>query len=253
MGGPAVPAAEDFDSDSAPLVPLAMPEPDERREAVLDALRITRTFDLIENGGREIVPVSAWLTPGEIPRYEARADTPEFRVRGRAASADAEGNLVFREEGRFSVEIIVRGPDESENFRQVMTGFRNHFDGVRQARITCRVLRDGSWEALASVVRVKTITGPDRVIRHNAFPAADINGNAAPGASSGQAQALMEELAREVLPAGFSFEWTALAYQQKLTGQSGVWVFGLCVIFAYLILAAHPIENNRRNRDRGAQ
>lgn len=48
----------------------------------------------------------------------------------------------------------------------------------------------------------------------------------------------MEQLAREVLPAGFSFEWTDLAYQQKLAGQSGVWVFGLCVLFAYLILAA---------------
>jgi gold/copper resistance efflux pump len=98
--------------------------------------------------------------------------------------------------------------------------------------------RDGQLVPLASVVRVKTITGPDRIIRHNAFPAADINGNAAPGVSSGQAQALMEQLAREVLPAGFSFEWTDLAYQQKLAEQSGVWVFALCVIFAYLILAA---------------
>jgi gold/copper resistance efflux pump len=98
--------------------------------------------------------------------------------------------------------------------------------------------RDGLLVPLASVVRAKTITGPDRVIRYNAFPAADINGNAAPGISSGQAQALMEQLAREVLPAGFSFEWTDLAYQQKLAGESGVWVFGLCVIFAYLILAA---------------
>lgn len=98
--------------------------------------------------------------------------------------------------------------------------------------------RDGQLVPLASVVQVKTITGPDRVIRHNAFPSADLNGNAVPGVSSGQAQALMERLAREVLPAGFSFEWTDLAYQQKLAGQSGVWVFGLCVLFAYLILAA---------------
>ncbi len=98
--------------------------------------------------------------------------------------------------------------------------------------------RDGQLVPLASVVRVQTATGPDRIIRHNAFPSADINGNAAPGVSSGQAQALMEKLAREVLPAGFSIEWTDLAYQQKLAGQSGVWVFGLCVLFAYLILAA---------------
>jgi len=98
--------------------------------------------------------------------------------------------------------------------------------------------RDGALVPLASVVRVKTATGPDRIVRHNAHPSADINGNAAPGISSGQAQALMEQLAREVLPAGFAFEWTDLAYQQKLAGQSGAWVFGLCVLFAYLILAA---------------
>lgn len=146
---PRAPAAADFESDSAPLVPLAREEPGERREEVLDALRVTRTFDLVEDRGREIVPVSAWLTPGEISRYEAGADTLEFRVRGRAASADPEGNLVFREEGRFNVEIIVRGPDESEKFRQVMTGFRNHFDGVRQARVTYRVPRDGGWEEVA--------------------------------------------------------------------------------------------------------
>ena len=48
----------------------------------------------------------------------------------------------------------------------------------------------------------------------------------------------MERLARETLPAGFDFEWTDLAYQQKLAGQSGTWVFALCVLFAYLILAA---------------
>jgi multidrug efflux pump subunit AcrB len=63
--------------------------------------------------------------------------------------------------------------------------------------------RDGQLVPLASVVQVKTATGPDRIIRHNAYPSADINGNAAPGISSGQAQALMEQLAREVLPAGF--------------------------------------------------
>ena len=96
--------------------------------------------------------------------------------------------------------------------------------------------RDGQLVPLASVVRVQTTTGPDRVIRYNAFASADINGNAAPGVSSGQAQALMEKLAREALPSGFAVEWTDLAYQQQMTGKSSVWVFGLCVLFAYLIL-----------------
>jgi len=96
----------------------------------------------------------------------------------------------------------------------------------------------GQLVPLTTVVRADYTTGPDRVIRYNAFPSADINGNAATGISSGQAVALMEQLAHEHLPAGFTFEWTDLTYQQKLAGSSAAWVFALCVLFAYLILAA---------------
>lgn len=120
-------------------------------------------------------------------------------------------------------------------FVQADATFRSDESALQHLKVRNR---EGQFIPLASVVQVKTATGPDRIIRHNAYPSADLNGNAAPGVSSGQAQALMEQLAREVLPAGFSFEWTDLAYQQKLAGQSGVWIFGLCVLFAYLILAA---------------
>jgi gold/copper resistance efflux pump len=98
--------------------------------------------------------------------------------------------------------------------------------------------RDGRLVPLATVLSAGYTTGPDRVVRYNAYPSADINGNAAPGISSGQATALMEQLAREHLPAGFSYEWTDLTFQQKQAGSSAVWVFVLCVVFAYLILAA---------------
>src|SRR5215510_10990255 len=73
----------------------------------------------------------------------------------------------------------------------------------------------GAMVPLASVVNVRQITGPDRVVRYNMFPAAEINGDTAPGVSSGQAIATMERLAREVLPSGMGFEWTELAYQQR--------------------------------------
>lgn len=105
--------------------------------------------------------------------------------------------------------------------------------GLLQARNA-----EGQLVPLATVLDAGYTTGPDRVIRYNAFPSADLNGNAAPGVSSGEAVALMEKLAREHLPPGFSFEWTDLTYQQKLAGSSAVWVFALCVLFAYLILAA---------------
>jgi len=65
-----------------------------------------------------------------------------------------------------------------------------------------------------------------------------MNGNAAPGVSSGQAQAAMEEIAREVLPKGISYEWTDLTYQDILSGNTMIYVFPLCVLLVFLVLAA---------------
>src|SRR5215468_4596383 len=96
----------------------------------------------------------------------------------------------------------------------------------------------GAMVPLASVVNVRQITGPDRVLRYNMFPAAEINGDTAPGISSGRAIATMERLAREVLPSGMGFEWTDLAYQQISTGNVAVFVFPLCVLLVFLMLAA---------------
>ncbi|QUD88074.1 efflux RND transporter permease subunit [Phenylobacterium montanum] len=96
----------------------------------------------------------------------------------------------------------------------------------------------GAMVPLGSVVNLKPITGPYRVLRYNLFPAAEINGDAAPGYSSGQAMAAMERLARERLPAGYNVEWTELAYQQKLAGNTGGVVFVLAVVFVFLLLAA---------------
>ena len=96
----------------------------------------------------------------------------------------------------------------------------------------------GDMLPLSSFVTVTPSSGPDRVIHYNGYPSADISGGAMAGVSSGQAVALMERLAKEVLPEGMSFEWTDLTYQQKLAGDSALFIFPLCVLLAYLILAA---------------
>ncbi len=91
---------------------------------------------------------------------------------------------------------------------------------------------------LASLVKVSSTYGPDRVERYNSFMAADFNGGPAPGVSSGQAQAVLEKLAAETLPRGISFEWTDLTYQEILAGNTMVIVFPLCVLLVFLVLAA---------------
>jgi HAE1 family hydrophobic/amphiphilic exporter-1 len=96
----------------------------------------------------------------------------------------------------------------------------------------------GAMVPLGSVVNLKRITGPYRVLRYNLYPAAEINGDAATGYSTGQAMAAMEKLAAQNLPTGYGYEWTDLAYQQKIAGNTGGIVFGMAVVFVFLLLAA---------------
>ncbi|QJI29888.1 efflux RND transporter permease subunit [Pseudomonas sp. ADAK18] len=96
----------------------------------------------------------------------------------------------------------------------------------------------GDMLPLSSFISVTPSSGPDRVTHYNGYPSVDISGGAMAGVSSGQAVAAMERLANEVLPEGTSFEWTDLTYQQKLAGDSALFIFPLCVLLAYLILAA---------------
>jgi multidrug efflux pump len=96
----------------------------------------------------------------------------------------------------------------------------------------------GEMVPLGSVVTVRESFGPDRSLRYNGYPTADINGGPAPGTSSGAAVATMERLAAEVLPNGIAMEWTDLTYQQILAGNTALFVFPLCVILAFLVLAA---------------
>jgi multidrug efflux pump len=96
----------------------------------------------------------------------------------------------------------------------------------------------GQMVPLGSLLTVDQTFGPDIVQRYNAYRSADINGGAAPGYSSGQAQAAMAKILEETLPRGMTFEWTDLAYQQLVSGDTSFYVFPLCVLFVFLVLAA---------------
>jgi multidrug efflux pump len=96
----------------------------------------------------------------------------------------------------------------------------------------------GRMVPLGSLVKVKETYGPDRAMRYNGYPAAEINGGPAPGFSSGQAEALIAKLANDNLPRGLAFEWTDLTYQRILAGNTAVYVYPLCVLLVFLVLAA---------------
>ncbi|MGI4880561.1 MAG: efflux RND transporter permease subunit, partial [Janthinobacterium lividum] len=96
----------------------------------------------------------------------------------------------------------------------------------------------GVMAPLGSFVTINRTTGPYRVSHYNLYPASEVQGSAAQGKSSGDAIKAMEGIARKVLPPGFTYEWTEIAYQQTQAGNTAYLVFGLAVVFAFLVLAA---------------
>ena len=96
----------------------------------------------------------------------------------------------------------------------------------------------GEMVPLSALMKVRPAAGPERAMRYNGFLSADINGRAAPGYSSGQAQDAIERIAAETLPAGIGFDWTDITYQEILAGNSAVWVYPLAILLVFLVLAA---------------
>jgi HAE1 family hydrophobic/amphiphilic exporter-1 len=91
---------------------------------------------------------------------------------------------------------------------------------------------------MRALAKAALVQGPQTVVRYNGYRAALVNGASKPGYSSGQGLAAMERISAETLPAGYSFEWTGTAFQEKAAGgRSGI-VLGLAVLFAYLFLVA---------------
>jgi multidrug efflux pump len=96
----------------------------------------------------------------------------------------------------------------------------------------------GEMVPLASVLKVNRGYGPDQVMHYNGYPAAELNGGPAPGYSSGQAQDAIAGVLQTQLPNGMTFEWTELAYQDAISGNTMFLIFPLCVLLVYGVLAA---------------
>ena len=96
----------------------------------------------------------------------------------------------------------------------------------------------GALVPLGTLVEIRDVTGPALVQRYNMYVSVPLQGNAAPGVSTGTALDAMEKIAAETLPPGTSFEWTELAFQETQTGNTAVFIFGLSVLFVFLALAA---------------
>lgn len=113
--------------------------------------------------------------------------------------------------------------------------FRNDIEDVKALKVRTT---NGQMVPLGAVATVKENNGPLIITRYNMYPAAGINGSAAPGISTGTAIQIMENFAEQEMPAGMKFEWTELAYLELEAGNTTLFVFGIAVAMVFLVLAA---------------
>jgi multidrug efflux pump len=168
-----------------------------------------------------------------VPQLYADIDRVKARQLGVAVTDIFEtmqiylGSLYANDFNRFGRTYSVRVQADAQ--------FRARADDVGQLKVRSA---SGEMVPLAALLRVKSSAGPERAMRYNGFLSADVNGGAAPGFSTGQAQAAVAKIAAETLPKGFDFEWTELTYQEILAGNSALWVFPIAILLVFLVLAA---------------
>jgi len=118
---------------------------------------------------------------------------------------------------------------------QADTSYRNAIDDIRRLYVRSD---DGAMVPMTSLATLSTELGPQTVDRYNQLPSVKINGGAAPGFSSGEAMTAMEEVAAKTLPAGYSFDWSEMSYQERKSSGQVTVLFALALLFAYLFLVA---------------
>jgi len=167
------------------------------------------------------------------PQLEADVDRVKAKAQGVPLQNVFEtmqinlGSLYVNDFNRFgrTYQVVVQADAE----------FRDQPDDI--LRLKTRNAK-GQLVPLAALASVHESYGPERVMRYNGYPAIEITGAPAPGFSSGQAEALMQELARKHLPNGIALEWTELTFQKIIAGNAGLWVYPLSILLVFLVLAA---------------
>jgi hydrophobic/amphiphilic exporter-1 (mainly G- bacteria), HAE1 family len=145
----------------------------------------------------------------------------------------------------FNALSIYMGSAYINDFNLLGRTYQVNAQADNQYRLTLRDVQNlktrntaGNMVPISAVANFQDTTGPFRVPRYNLYPAAEVQMNLRHGFSTGQAIAAVEKIVRERLPSGFGFEWTEIALQEKLAGNTAIIAFGLAVVFVFLLLAA---------------
>ncbi len=119
---------------------------------------------------------------------------------------------------------------------QADSRFRNDLDDVKRLKVRNR---EGVMVPIGALATIREENGVQSLTRYNMYPAASITGNLKPGVSTGEGMRIMQSLSdRELLPGAMSYEWTEINYLQQISGNTGLAVLGLSIVFVFLVLAA---------------
>jgi hydrophobe/amphiphile efflux-1 (HAE1) family protein len=199
-------------------------------------------YDALYQNSQGIIGTS-YQTPGlasvfstftvNVPQLDADIDRIKAKQQGVPLQNLFETMQIFL--GSLYVNDFNRFGRTYEVVAQADAQFRDRQEDI--TRLKTRNDR-GQMVPLGTLVKVTETHGPDRAMRYNGYPAAEINGAPAAGFSSGQAEALIAKLTTETLPKGMAFEWTELTYQRIIAGNTAIYVYPLCILLVFLVLAA---------------
>jgi hydrophobe/amphiphile efflux-1 (HAE1) family protein len=168
-----------------------------------------------------------------VPQYNVKLDTDKAQTLGIPVTDVYNslqtflGGLYVNDFNRFgrTWQVLLQGEPE----------FRDRPDDIKRFYVRSN---GGDMVPLSTLVQITPVTGPEVVYHYNRFRTSKLIGQNSPGFSSGQAAAAMEDVARKILPAGFSFEWTGTVFQEKLSQGKEGFIFGFAGVLVFLFLAA---------------
>jgi hydrophobe/amphiphile efflux-1 (HAE1) family protein len=193
---------------------------------------VTQAFVQSARQRREIASINTGLRT-TVPQFRVDLDTDKAQTLGvpvtdvYSALQTFLGGLYVNDFNRFGRTWRV--------LMQAEPQFRVRPDDISQFHVRGR---DGDMIPLSTLVNVRRVSGPEVVYRYNRFRAAQLTGTNAPGYSSGQAATALEQVARQVLPPGFGYEWTGTVFQQRRSEGTEPFIFGFSAVLVLLFLAA---------------
>jgi multidrug efflux pump len=168
-----------------------------------------------------------------VPQLEADIDRAKAKAQGVPLQNLFETMQIYL--GSLYVNDFNRFGRTFQVVAQADAPFRDRLDDI--TRLKTRNNR-GEMVPLGSLIKVKESHGPDRAMRYNGYPAAELSGGPAPGVGTAEAEAKMAAILAQSLPQGLSFEWTDLTYQRILAGNTAIYIYPLCLLLVFLALAA---------------